>query len=121
MRGLYPMIQPNQTWFFDREEGHRIYVEESGNPDGIALLFCHGGPGGASNAHQRRFYDPEVYRIIIFDQRGCGQSTPHAGLQSNTTWALLEDIEFIRQELGVERLGVGRRFMGQYFVFGVCH
>lgn len=103
MRGPYPMIQPNRTWSFDTEDGHKIYVEESGNPDGIAVLFCHGGPGGASVASHRCFYDPELYRIIIFDQRGCGKSTPHASVENNTTWDLLKDIETIREKLRIER------------------
>jgi proline iminopeptidase len=103
MRGLYPQIQPNQTYVFEREGGHRIHVEESGNPEGIAVLFCHGGPGGTSSPAHRRFYDPELYRIIIFDQRGCGLSSPHATLQDNDTWALVGDIEHIREQLDVER------------------
>ena len=103
MRGIYPLIQPNQTWNFDRDNGQQIYVEESGNPDGIAVVFCHGGPGGGSNPIHRCFYDPEAYRIIIFDQRGCGLSTPHAGLENNDTWTLLDDMEFIRQQLNIEQ------------------
>lgn len=103
MRGLFPAISVNQTYQFDRDNGHQIYVEESGNADGIAVVFCHGGPGGGSSPAYRRFYDPEVYRIICFDQRGCGQSTPHAELEHNDTWLLVEDMEFIREQLNVER------------------
>ena len=103
MRGIYPLIQPNQTSYFEVADGHQIYVEESGNPDGIPLIFCHGGPGGGSNPVHRCLYDPEVYRIIIFDQRGCGLSTPHASLEGNDTGALLSDMEFIRQQLKVDR------------------
>lgn len=103
MRGLFPAILTNQTYQFDRDNGHQIYVEESGNPDGIAVIFCHGGPGGGSAPVHRRFYDPEIYRIIIFDQRGCGQSLPHAKLEGNDTWSLLSDMEFIREQLGVDK------------------
>ena len=103
MRGLFPAILANQTYQFDRDNGHQVYVEESGNPNGIAVIFCHGGPGGGCGAVHRRYYDPQVYRIICFDQRGCGQSLPHAKLEGNTTWALLEDMEFIREQLKVER------------------
>jgi proline iminopeptidase len=103
MRGTYPLIQPNQTYTFEREGGQSLYVEESGNASGIAVLFCHGGPGGSSTPTHRSFYDPEVYRIVIFDQRGCGRSTPHAALENNDVWALVDDIEFIREQLGIER------------------
>ncbi|MFT5161841.1 MAG: proline iminopeptidase [Alteromonadaceae bacterium] len=103
MRGIYPLIQPNQTYRFNRGDEHQLYVEESGTLEGIPVLFCHGGPGGGSNPIHRCFYDPEFYRIIIFDQRGCGLSTPHASLESNDTWSLLEDIEFIREQLNVDK------------------
>lgn len=102
MRGLFPAILVNQTYRFDRDNGHQIYVEESGDPDGIPVICCHGGPGGASNPAQRRFFDPQTYRIICFDQRGCGQSTPHAGLEHNDTWSLVADMEFIREQLGID-------------------
>lgn len=103
MRGLYPSIQSNDAWSIETEDGHSVYVEESGNPQGIAVIFCHGGPGGASCETHRCFFDPELYRIILFDQRGCGRSTPHAGLENNTTWDLLSDMEFIREHLNIER------------------
>ena len=103
MRGLFPAISANQTYQFDRGNGHQIYVEESGNVEGIAVIFCHGGPGGGSDPVHRRFYDPEVYRIICFDQRGCGQSLPHAELENNDTWALVEDMEFIREQFNIEK------------------
>lgn len=101
MRAIFPSILVNKTYQFERDGGHQIYVEESGNADGIPVIFCHGGPGGASSPMDRRFYDPEMYRIIIFDQRGCGQSTPHAQLTDNDTWRLVADIEYIRQQLAV--------------------
>ena len=103
MRGLFPAIQPNRCEFFDRDNGHRIYVEESGNPDGIPVVYCHGGPGGGSHGVHRRFYDPEIYRIVLFDQRGCGKSTPHAGLSHNDTWALVADMEYIRERLNIDK------------------
>ena len=82
---------------------HEIYYEESGNPRGKPAVFVHGGPGGGTDAKMRRFFDPKKYRIILFDQRGCGQSRPHASLVDNTTWNLVEDMEKLRQELGIER------------------
>jgi proline iminopeptidase len=82
---------------------HELYIEESGEPDGIPVLFLHGGPGAGCNPRNRRYFDPEKYRIILFDQRGSGRSTPHAELENNSTSALLEDIELIRELLGVER------------------
>jgi proline iminopeptidase len=82
---------------------HEIYFEESGNPSGKPVVFLHGGPGGGSDAKQRRFFHPEKYRIVNFDQRGCGKSTPYASLEANTTWDLVGDIEKIREHLGIER------------------
>jgi len=82
---------------------HEIYYEESGNPRGKPAVFVHGGPGGGTDAKMRRFFDPKKYRIILFDQRGCGQSRPHASLVDNTTWHLVEDMEKLRQELSIER------------------
>lgn len=102
MRQLFPEIQPNQTWTLQRGS-HQIYLEESGNPAGIPVLFLHGGPGtGCISAH-RRFFDPEAYRIILFDQRGCGRSTPHCTLLDNTTWHLVEDIDAIRDFLQIKK------------------
>jgi proline iminopeptidase len=82
---------------------HEIYYEESGNPKGKPVVFVHGGPGGATDGKQRRFFDPSRFRIVMFDQRGCGKSTPHASLVDNTTWHLVEDMEKIRQKLGIEK------------------
>ena len=82
---------------------HEIYWEESGNPEGKPVIFLHGGPGGGSDAKYRRFFHPERYRIVQFDQRGCGQSTPHASLEDNTTWSLVADIERLRDMLEIER------------------
>lgn len=83
--------------------GHEIYFEESGNPRGTPVLVVHGGPGGGSNPIMRRYHDPGRYRIVLFDQRGCGQSRPHASLENNTTWDLVADIERLREHLGIER------------------
>jgi proline iminopeptidase len=82
---------------------HELYYEQSGNPEGKPVVFLHGGPGGGTDARMRRFFDPRRYRIVLFDQRGCGRSTPAASLQDNTTWHLVDDIEKLRMELGIER------------------
>ncbi|TDE97349.1 prolyl aminopeptidase [Occultella glacieicola] len=103
---LYPAIDPYESGMLAVGDGHELYWEVSGNPDGAPVVFLHGGPGGATNADQRRFFDPAVYRIVLFDQRGCGRSTPHASapgadLSANTTWHLVADIEALRDHLGV--------------------
>ncbi len=103
MRTLYPQIRPNTTLMLDVGDGHRLYVEECGKPDGLPVLFVHGGPGGGCREADRCFFDPEKYRIILFDQRGCGRSTPHGALDANTTEHLLADIELLRSHLAVER------------------
>lgn len=89
--------------FLERPDGHRIYVEQSGNPQGIPVLMCHGGPGGGSSPYQRSLFDSAVYRIVLFDQRGCGQSSPFASLEHNTTADLIGDIEAIRVHLQIEK------------------
>jgi proline iminopeptidase len=103
---LYPPIEPNRTGRLKVSALHEIYWEESGNPHGRPVVFLHGGPGGGSDAKQRRFFDPAAYRIVLFDQRGCGRSTPHASLEENTTWDLVADIERLREHLGVDRWSV---------------
>ena len=103
MLPLFPSIKNNKHFYLDVDELHRLYIEESGSPDGIPALFLHGGPGSGCEPFHRRFFDPEKYRIILFDQRGCGKSTPHAELRNNTTQDLIEDIEKIREKLGIER------------------
>jgi proline iminopeptidase len=103
MSEMFPPIEPFRTWFLDSGDGHSIYVEQSGNPDGKPVIFLHGGPGGGTNPRQRQLFDPEAYHIILFDQRGCGLSTPSASVENNTTWHLVEDIERIREELGVDQ------------------
>jgi proline iminopeptidase len=100
---LYPEIEPYRGGFLKVTGGHEVYFEESGNPAGRPALLVHGGPGGGSNPNMRRYHDPQLYRIILFDQRGCGRSTPRASLQANTTWDLVADMERLRTELGIER------------------
>lgn len=92
---LYPPIEPFDRRFLDREDGHRIYVEQCGNPDGRPVIVLHGGPGGGCSPVMRRFFDPEHWRIVLFDQRGCGLSTPYASVIANTTPLLLSDINAI--------------------------
>src|SRR6185437_2827186 len=99
---LYPPIAPYREHRMAVSGGHTLYVEECGNPNGQPVVIVHGGPGGGSNPTMRRFHDPDRYRIVLFDQRGCGRSTPNASLDNNTTQDLVEDIECIRTELGVE-------------------
>lgn len=99
----YPPIAPYDHGWLDTGEGHRIYWELCGNPDGIPVVFLHGGPGGGCSAFQRQMFDPDRYRILLFDQRGCGRSTPHASLVNNTTWHLVADIERLRVMTGAEK------------------
>lgn len=108
MRNLYPDIEPYATHALRVDEQHLLYVEECGNPQGLPVVFLHGGPGSGCEAYHRRFFDPARYRIILFDQRGCGRSKPHAELLGNNTQSLVSDMEAIRQRLGVE----------QWLVFG---
>ncbi|WP_280467145.1 prolyl aminopeptidase [Nocardia cyriacigeorgica] len=112
MRTLYPPIEPHQQGMLDVGAGQSVYWEVSGNPDGKPAVFLHGGPGGGTAPYHRQFFDPEQYRIVLFDQRGCGRSTPHiadgADLSLNTTDHLIADIEQLREALGIE----------QWLVFG---
>jgi len=108
MRTLYAPIEPYRRGWLSVGDGHEVYFEESGNPDGKPCVFVHGGPGGGTSPAARQFFDPARYRIVLFDQRGCGQSTPHASLTANTTSHLIDDMERLREELGVE----------QWLVFG---
>ena len=103
MTQLYPPIAPYQHGWLAVGDGHELYFEESGNPDGKPCLFVHGGPGGGASESARQFFDPARYRIVVFDQRGCGRSRPHAALEANTTWHLVADIERLREKLGIER------------------
>ena len=108
-RTLYPDFEPYATGMLDVSDGHSLYWELSGNPDGKPAVFLHGGPGGGSSPKHRRQFNPEKYKILVFDQRGCGKSTPFASLEANTTWHLVEDIEKLRTEVA---------HVDQWLVFG---
>lgn len=107
LRTPYPALEPYASEMFPVGDGNVLYVEQCGNPDGKPVVFVHGGPGGGCSPEHRRMFDPEAYRIVLFDQRACGRSTPHvadgADLATNTTWHLVEDMEAIREHLGIER------------------
>lgn len=108
MRTMYSEIEPFHSDFIRVSDLHQLYYEEVGNPNGVPIVLLHGGPGGGISPNYRRFFDPDYYRVILFDQRGAGKSTPHAELRENTTWDLVKDIETIREQLKIER----------WFVFG---
>jgi len=108
MKTLYPEIQPYHTFFLATDTAHQVYVEESGNPTGFPVIFLHGGPCSGTKPDHRRFFNPQQYRIILFDQRGCGQSTPFGRCEDNTTQALIADMERIRCQLTIQ----------QWLVFG---
>jgi proline iminopeptidase len=99
---LYAQIEPFDQRMMDVGDGHNIYVEQCGNPDGLPVIVLHGGPGGGCSPAMRRYFDPAAYRVILFDQRGCGRSRPHASVEANTTWHLVRDIERIRDALGID-------------------
>lgn len=101
--GLYPPIEPFASGRLAVGDGHTLYLEQCGNPDGLPVVFLHGGPGAGCGPSHRRFFDPARYRIVLFDQRGCGRSTPHASIAHNDTWALVADLERVRTALGIER------------------
>ncbi len=107
-RDLYPAIEANQTEMLKVSALHTIYVEQSGNPKGLPAVALHGGPGGGLSPEMRRFFDPQRYRVVMMDQRGCGRSMPHAELRENTTWDLVADIERVRETFGI----------GKWLVFG---
>jgi proline iminopeptidase len=103
MKDLYPEIRPYRTQQLKVDDVHTLYLEEVGDPEGLPAVFLHGGPGAGCEPYHRRFFDPERYRVVLFDQRGAGRSTPHAELSQNTTQDLIGDIEKIREHLGIER------------------
>lgn len=103
MRTFYPEIEPYDHGMLDVGDGHRVYWELCGNPNGKPVVFLHGGPGGGCTPVQRRLFNPEKYKILLFDQRGCGRSTPYASLEANTTWHLVADIERLREMIGADR------------------
>ena len=102
-RTLYPEIEPYDTGRLPVSEIHDLYFEECGNPEGKPVVFFHGGPGGGLDPKYRRYFDPSAYRIVLFDQRGCGRSTPFASLEENTTWDLVADVERLRSHLGIDQ------------------
>jgi proline iminopeptidase len=102
-RGLFAENLPYQAGWMPTGGPHEIYYEQCGRPDGKPCVILHGGPGGATNPTMRRFFDPAKWRMVLFDQRGCGRSRPNASLEDNTTWALIEDIERLREKLGIEK------------------
>jgi proline iminopeptidase len=103
MRTFYPEIEPYDHGMLDVGDGHRVYWELCGNPNGKPVVFLHGGPGGGCSPVQRRLFDPKKYKILLFDQRGCGRSTPYASLEANTTWHLVADMERLRKMIGVDK------------------
>ncbi len=103
MSELYPPIHENQHFYLKVDDVHEIYVEECGSEDGVPVVFLHGGPGAGCELYHRQLFDPEKYRIILFDQRGCGRSHPHASLENNTTQDIIADMEKIREKLGIEQ------------------
>ncbi|HSN72270.1 MAG TPA: prolyl aminopeptidase [Steroidobacteraceae bacterium] len=103
LKTVYAPIEPYSSGHLKVGSGHEIYYEECGNPAGRPALFVHGGPGAGAGAKARQFFDPDLYRIVLFDQRGCGRSRPHASLVDNTTWHLIDDIERLREHLGIDR------------------
>lgn len=120
---LYPRIDPFDQRMLDVGDGHRLYVEQCGNPNGFPVVVLHGGPGGGCSPAMRRYFDPDVYRVILFDQRGCGRSRPHASVDDNTTWHLVRDIELIRETLNIDRWNV---FGGSWgatlgLIYGITH
>lgn len=102
MLDFYPEIEPYDSGMLKVSDLHSIYYEQAGNPHGKPVIFVHGGPGGGIDESYRRFFDPKVWRVILFDQRGCGKSTPAFELKENTTWDLVDDMEKIRQHLKVQ-------------------
>jgi proline iminopeptidase len=106
MRELYPLREAYQEGRLQVTELHTVYFEESGNPQGKPIVVLHGGPGGGCPSYYRQYFNPEKWRLIMFDQRGCGKSTPHAELRENTTWDLVSDIEKIREHLGIDKWAV---------------
>ena len=101
LKTLYDPIEPYDTGRLKVSPVHELYYEQCGNPEGKPAVFLHGGPGGGISSDYRRYFDPKIYRVVLFDQRGSGKSTPHASLEDNTTWHLVEDIERLREHLNI--------------------
>lgn len=120
---LYPPIDPYDQRMLSVGDGHSVYVEQCGAENGIPVIVLHGGPGGGCSPSMRRYFDPKVFRVVLFDQRGCGRSRPHASVNNNTTWELVADIELIRKTLGIEQFIV---FGGSWgatlaLIYGISH
>lgn len=120
---LYPPIDPYDQRMLSVGDGHSVYVEQCGAENGIPVIVLHGGPGGGCSPSMRRYFDPKVFRVVLFDQRGCGRSRPHASVNNNTTWDLVADIELIRKTLGIEQFIV---FGGSWgatlaLIYGISH
>ena len=120
---LFPPIAPLSTTRLDVGDGHILYIEECGNPDGIPVIYIHGGPGSGISPLHRRFFDPSLFRVILFDQRGAGQSRPFAETEANTTWTLVDDLERIRQHFAIDRWLVFGGSWGSTLglVYGITH
>ena len=103
LKHLYPPVEPFDTFELSVGDGHTLYVEQCGAKDGLPVIVLHGGPGGGCSPFMRRFFDSKFYRVILFDQRGCGRSKPHASVQNNSTWHLISDIELIREHLKIDK------------------
>ena len=119
-RELYPPIEPNRSGFLEVGDGHTLYYEDCGNPQGKPAVFLHGGPGGGCTSAMRRFWNPGVYRIVLFDQRGSGKSTPHANLVNNTTWDLVNDMEILRAALQIDKWQVFGGSWGSTLALAYC-
>ena len=100
---LFPALDCRRQWYLPVGDGHQLYVEESGNPQGVPVVVLHGGPGGSCSPYMRRFFDPQRFRIILFDQRGAGQSLPLASIENNTSQHLIADLETLRRYLNIDR------------------
>lgn len=122
-RTLFPKITDYKQEWLDVGDGHQLYLEQSGNPDGIPVLYLHGGPGGGTSENHRRYFDPNLYRIILFDQRGCGQSKPAPSINNNNTQALVNDIEKIREYLKVDKWLISGGSWGTTLamIYGISH
>lgn len=123
MKTLFPPIEPFNTFNLKVDDLHTLYVEEVGNPKGKPVIFLHGGPGGGIDSKHRRYFDPDIFRIVLFDQRGCGKSTPFGELKQNTTFDLVRDMEKIREKLGIESWHILGGSWGATLAlcYAICH